>query len=145
MRVYSEFMHTETGPAALGREIKRVYSPLFEHSKEPHKDRHDQLRNLFNIHSGGSGQTINYQIQTFKALADHAKFDGALPASGEPPKPGHSDEQLDRTQQQVQREMIPRIDLHIHLPEHKTQRDYTAIIEDIARHILGRKIDEPVD
>jgi hypothetical protein len=32
-----------------------------------------------------------------------------------------------------------KIDLHIHLPENKTTRDYEAIIQDIARYIYGRK------
>ena len=34
-----------------------------------------------------------------------------------------------------------QIDLHIHLPENKTTRDYEAIIQDIAKYIYGRQID----
>ena len=32
------------------------------------------------------------------------------------------------------------IDLHIHLPENKTTRDYEAIIQDIARYIFKQEV-----
>jgi hypothetical protein len=33
-----------------------------------------------------------------------------------------------------------KIDLHIHLPENKTARDYDSIIQDIAKYIYGRNV-----
>jgi hypothetical protein len=33
---------------------------------------------------------------------------------------------------------IVNINLHIHLPENKSRRDYETIIEDIGRYIFGR-------
>jgi hypothetical protein len=35
---------------------------------------------------------------------------------------------------------VVHIDLHIHLPENKSRRDYEAIIEDIGRYIYGKNL-----
>lgn len=37
---------------------------------------------------------------------------------------------------------VVHINLHIHLPENKTRRDYEAVIEDIGRYIFGRNLSE---
>src|SRR5262245_48724471 len=64
--VYTSFMDMTHGARALGAEVKRVYAPLFQASLAPYNESNEKLRNLFNIHSGGT--TLELQIQTFKAL-----------------------------------------------------------------------------
>ena len=140
---YVEFMTPEVGPGVLATAIKEEWAPLFEHSHEPHKEDDATLRNLFHIHSGGSERTIDYQIQTFKAACDHADFSGDAQvadsattgavstnnASGATIAPARSSG-----------EAAIHIDLHIHLPENKSRRDYEYIFEDIARYIFGRDV-----
>lgn len=132
---YTSFMQPNTGPATLGAQIRIEFDPLFETSHEPFNESNEDIKRLFNIHSGGSEGTINYQIQTFKVLCEFAKFDSdsvdVSPNGGQPPNnsngPGN--------QQPPAKAPPIHIDLHIHLPENKATRDYQAIIEDIARYI----------
>ena len=72
---YTTFMDPKAGPAMLGVRIRSVYAPLFQASKSPHKDDDPDLRRLFNIHSGGSAATLNYQIATLRVLAEFATFE----------------------------------------------------------------------
>ena len=136
---YTQFMHAGSGPAVLAQRIRDIYRPLFEHSLEPHRESNEALKNLFNIHSGGAERTVEYQIQTFKALCDYADFTasgigsgpsmaGAAPAA--PVSPGA------RTPSGGAPGI--HIDLHIHLPENKSRRDYEYMFEDIARYIYQR-------
>jgi hypothetical protein len=136
---YTAFMHAGTGPAILAQRIRETYAPLFNASLEPYKESQETLRNLFNIHSGGAPATIEYQIQTFKALCENADFAAAPSPSLTPTATGPgsqptvgatgSQEPLFGGQGAI------RIDLHIHLPENKSSRDYQYIIQDIARFI----------
>src|SRR5689334_12904546 len=71
---YTEFMDANRGPSVLGQLVRRTYAPLFQASHEPHREPDDRLRNLFNIHSAGAKATMDFQIQTFKALADYGDF-----------------------------------------------------------------------
>ena len=85
---------------------------------------------------------MRLQVQTFKVLAEHANFTvaGAAPGSKDPNvtgaaqifSPDHGEHRLPPVQ----------VDLHIHLPENKTTREYEAIIQDIAKYIYGREIDK---
>lgn len=136
--LYARFMNLDDGAKALGPEVKRLYAPLFEASVSPFQESNDKLKNLFNIHSGGGDRSLDYQIQTFKALCENASFDqtpfaatststsagSAVGGSGVPSVAG-----------------APgiHINLHIHLPENKSRRDYEDIIEDIGRYIFGRE------
>jgi len=108
---YLQFMNLDGGPRVLGTEIKRLYAPLFTASHKPYEETPEKLKNLFNIHPGGGERALEYQMQTFKALCESASFDG---------------------------QPTVNINLHIHLPENKTRRDYSDIIEDIGRYIFGR-------
>lgn len=136
--MYRQFMHLEQGPAVLGNQIRALYQPLFANSLEPQRESDDSLRNLFNIHSGGSPRTVELQIQTFKALCEFAIFapdTGTGTGSGltsVAPSPASG--------KNANGSGIPaiHIDLHIHLPENKSRRDYEFIFEDIARHIFQR-------
>ena len=121
----------------MGSLIRESYAPLFAASLEPHRDA--GLRNLFNIHSGGG--TIDFQIQTFKALCDNANFtapagspaaSGASAISEGGPQGGGSTASGGAPP-------VIHIDLHIHLPENKTTRDYQYIIQDIAHFLYGQK------
>jgi hypothetical protein len=135
-------MKTGTGPSVLAGHIRTTYRVLFENSLAPQTEPEEELKKLFHIHSGGGEDTMRLQVQTFKALSEYADFNAAgqgeagrnTPSSGPgqatPPKGG--EQQLPAIQ----------VDLHIHLPENKTTRDYEAIIQDIARYIYGRDIDK---
>ena len=133
---YTEFMNLASGPQVLGVEIRRVYELLFQASHEPYRESAEVLQNLFNIHSGGS--TISLQIQTFKALCDFAKFDGGVNPGRPAGRSGESGGVGSGTGgHQGSNRIGPmiHIDLHIHLPENKSRRDYEYMFEDIARYI----------
>jgi Family of unknown function (DUF5343) len=135
---YIEFMKTGTGPGVLASRLREVYRPLFEAAHAPQAESDDELKKLFHIHTGGGDDAMRLQIQTFKALADHANFtdvaadDGTAVAGA---AASSSSRGSGGSLPPVQ------IDLHIHLPENKTTRDYEAIIQDIAKYIYGRQID----
>lgn len=135
---YVKFMDLATGPHVLGVEIKRLYAPIFTASHTPFKESPEKLKNLFNIHSGGN--TLDMQIQTFKALCESASFDGAsapvpLGTGGSPNATA-----IPATPLGAVGQPIVNINLHIHLPENKTRRDYETMIEDIGHYIFGRTV-----
>lgn len=137
--LYSQYMHLDGGAAALAEPIKRIYEPLFHASHTPYKESNEKLQNLFNIHSGGGERALDQQIQTFKALCEYTSFENSVQAPQQPsvtsantgsvsalsPQPGAAAPAV-------------HINVHIHLPENKSRRDYEAIIEDIGRYIFGR-------
>ncbi|HWM30167.1 MAG TPA: DUF5343 domain-containing protein [Methyloceanibacter sp.] len=136
---YTQYMNLTEGAKALGPEIKRVYEPLFQASHTPYLESNERLQNLFNIHSGGAASSLDFQIQTFKALCENASFDDAASTGTA----------TDASTTSVARgaaggigSPIVHIDLHIHLPENKTRREYEDIIEDIGKYIFGRDIGE---
>lgn len=132
---YAEFMKMDTGPAALGYRVRVVYAALFNNVANPEKATNEDLKNFFNIHSGGADETIRLQIETFKALAAYATFGESDPLTPEsPPVTGDSTSGGIGAQGPA-----VRIDLHIHLPENKTKSDYDAILESIAHHLYQRK------
>jgi hypothetical protein len=132
---YAAFMEAPPkGPRALGVRIKDVYKDLFETSHEPHKNQSD-LTTFFKIHGGGGERTVDYQIQTFKALSESADFTGVSDPSGDT-----GDDARDGGGSGGGRMPAVKIDLHIHLPENKTARDYESIIQDIAKYIYGRSV-----
>lgn len=138
---YAEFMKTGTGPAVLAARIKDVYRVLFENSLAPQDDPDSEIKKLFHIHSGGGTDAMRLQVQTFKALAEFADFKtvSASPAgAAQSPNAGRIDDGNDAATNKLP---PVKVDLHIHLPENKTTRDYEAIIQDIARYIYGRHID----
>jgi hypothetical protein len=138
---YVEFMKTGIGPAVLGQRLREVYRILFENSHAPQNESNDELRKLFNIHSGGGENAMRLQAQTFKILAEYASFAGTDGTSGL--GEGSSAGSAGRTPPGGDQRLPPvQIDLHIHLPESKTTREYEAIIQDIARYIYGREIDK---
>lgn len=137
---YVEFMKAPPkGPHALGALIKQHYRDLFESSHEPHKNDSD-LKTFFNIHAGGSEPTINFQLQTFKALCEHADFSESPSSGSASSDTVFHDAVPDAAPSPGALRFPPvKIDLHIHLPENKTTRDYEAIIQDIAKYIYGRQ------
>lgn|SRR5262249_39598962 len=133
---YTEFMDASRGPSVLAQLLRTSYAPLFQATHEPHREPDERLRNLFNIHSAGAKATMDFQIQTFKALADYADF--AAPSTTGMPR-STSGTSAAATPVASQQNAVPiHIDLHIHLPEGKTTRDYEYIIQDLARYIFGR-------
>jgi hypothetical protein len=135
---YADFMlPPPVGPRALGARMREHYRDLFETSHAPQKNA-TELRTFFNINSGGGERAIQLQAQTFTALSEYADFTGAGEgaaaagggdaASGKDAKGGGGASKLPPVQ----------IDLHIHLPENKSARDYESIIQDIAKYIYGR-------
>jgi len=136
---YTEFMTPGKGPVILGEAIREVWAPFFQLSHQPNKEDDEKIRNYFNIHSGGSEATLAFQIQTFKAACDYADL-SATPDPGTagdtktlPPGsgPGSGAKTRDQGTPAI------HIDLHIHLPENKSRRDYEYIFEDIGKYILG--------
>lgn len=134
---YTEFMSPGKGPTVLAVAVREVWAPLFDHSHEPQREDDTTLRNYFNIHSGGSENTISLQIQTFKAACDHADFaaqPGDLVTDSVSAPAVAAPSAIRGSQPAI------HIDLHIHLPENKSRRDYEYIFEDIARYIFGRDV-----
>lgn len=140
--LYVEFMKTGVGPGVLAQRIRDVYRVLFESSHAPQNEPNDELRKLFNIHSGGGEDAMRLQVQTLKILAEHANFgvgvaagtskDQVVGGVGQGLSADHGEQRLPPIQ----------VDLHIHLPENKTSRDYEAIIQDIAKYIYGRAVEK---
>jgi len=137
---YAAFMTPGTGSAVLGKRLRDAYHVLFENSLSPQTAATEELRTLFNIHSGGGDDAMRLQIQTFKILAEFATFSDA-------PAPGASSDEaipvgaLPNSKPGTLRVPQMQIDLHIHLPENKSTREYEAIIQDIAKYIYGREIE----
>jgi len=129
-------MREGTGPGVLGQLVRQTYAALFEAALQPCRESPENLRNLFNIHSGG--RTIDLQIQTFKALCDSSSFDG-IPSTGTSVKFLGPDAAVGAPGVPGRGVVGPplHIDLHIHLPPGKTSRDYQYIIQDIARYLYG--------
>ena|SRR5438552_3801700 len=136
--LYSRFMSIDVGAAALGPEIKRVYAPMFQASHTPYSESAEKLENLFNIHSGGGERCIDYQIQTFKALCENATFDQTDSRGGTAPAATERTSNQGLSGVNSLAPPVININLHIHLPENKTRRDYEDMIEDIGYHIFGR-------
>ena len=83
---------------------------------------------------------MRLQILTFRTLADHAAFEGAAAPESQETPDGRG--LLTRGQTMTGQDLPQvQIDLHIHLPENKTSRDYQAIIQDIAKYIYGKGFD----
>jgi len=61
--LYTEFMKTGVGPSVLAQRIRDVYRVLFENSHAPQNETNEELKKLFNIHSGGGEDAMRYQIQ----------------------------------------------------------------------------------
>lgn len=139
---YMEFMKTGTGPAVLAQRVKEVYHVLFENSLAPQNEPDEELRKLFHIHSGGGDKVMRLQIQTFKALCEHANFSDASAATESAAQAVRGAEKPGAAARGASPSLPPvQVDLHIHLPENKTTRDYEAIIQDIAKYIYGRVIE----
>jgi len=144
--LYAKFMDLADGAKYLAPEIKRVYEPLFQASLAPYNESQEKLRNMFNINSGGGDRAIDQQIQTFKALCENANFEEAAAAPAplltaqNPEIPIHRANGSPTVAYGVG-EPIVNINLHIHLPENKSRREYEDIIEDIGRYIFGRQSD----
>jgi hypothetical protein len=113
---------------------------MFQASHTPYNEGAEKLQNLFHIHSGGGERAIEYQMQTFKALCESATFDQAPAATttGGVTKEGGTAGGRDVSHAGAGLPASININLHIHLPENKSRRDYEDMIEDIGRHIFGR-------
>jgi hypothetical protein len=141
---YQLFMDPRTGPAVLGVEVRRIYNTFFEHYHDPHKQADNDIKRLFNQFSGGSASVLSLQINTFKVLSEFAELSTpAVTTSNQPvlasqPNSAQADVSLIRSSAESANPIL-QINLHIHLPENKTARDYQAIFEDIATFIYGRK------
>jgi hypothetical protein len=121
----------------LGGLLGTTYKTLFETSLRPLDSSTEELKTFFNVHSGGGEDAMRLQIQTFKTLAEFA----AVPSEDAGAKDGNADIGGE-TGGDGDHKMPPiRLDLHIHLPENKSSREYESIIQDIARYIYGRKIE----
>jgi hypothetical protein len=138
--LYAQYMNLQTGSTVLAEPIKSIYQPLFNASVSPYDEDTKKLQNLFNIHSGGSERSIEQQIQTFKALCENTAFDGVV----QQPPPSTTTTSLVTSSATGQLQSMQsgptsvNINVHIHLPENKSRRDYECMIEDIGKYIFGR-------
>ncbi len=142
--LYLRFMGIDDGGKALAPELRRVYAPMFQASHTPYAESNEKLQNLFHIHSGGGDRSFEQQIQTFKALCENAIFDPITPSGVPNAQVGVADRLgLNGAPAGGGENGRPtiNINLHIHLPENKSRRDYETIIEDIGRYIFGRSIE----
>ena len=137
--LYAKFMVMESGARAIAPAIKRVYSPLFEASHTPYAESNEKLQNLFNIHSGGGERALDQQIQTFKALCENAAFDSVPVDVGTNGNSTSVEVAYGKVEGASEGKPVVHINLHIHLPDNKSRRDYEALIEDIGRYIFGNK------
>lgn len=138
--LYVDFMNKTTGPAALGARLREVYKEIFNAAHAPQSESDETLEGLFNVHAGGSEQLVRLQMQTFKAVCEFATFDGT-PARATGTASGSCDGGSGAAGGADGGGIaLPpvKVDLHIHLPENKSSRDYEAIIQDIAKYIYGR-------
>jgi len=139
---YVEFMKASTGPAVLATKVRETYRVLFENSNAPQSESPENLKSLFNIHTGGGEDAMRLQMQTFKILTEFSNFTDAPPANSRTDSQGGNGGGGEQGRHNANQQMPPvQIDLHIHLPENKSTRDYEAIIQDIAKYIYGREID----
>jgi hypothetical protein len=124
----------------LGEQVRVVYKPLFDASHDPHTLSDEELKRLFNIHAPGGEDVVRKQIQTFKVLCEFSSFTATTTTPQTPSGPS-GDVTTKSVTASGSGAGTPsiHIDLHIHLPENRSQRDYTAIIEDIARFIYQRE------
>jgi len=129
---YVAYMTEGTGGLALGKKIKERYNELFDHFTQPQNASSSDLKNFFNIHSGGVEKTIEYQISTFKALSEFASFDDTYTP------PSSLGVATNARGDAAARSASPQIhfDLHIHLPEGKNTSDYESIIRAISDYIV---------
>ncbi|MFL6351462.1 MAG: DUF5343 domain-containing protein [Bryobacteraceae bacterium] len=138
---YAAFMTPGTGSAVLGQLLQETYRVLFENSRSPQTAPTEELKTLFNIHSGGGEDAMRLQLQTFKILTEFATLTDA-PASGTPSDVANSGGANPNSKPGTPRTPPVQIDLHLHLPENKSTREYEAIIQDIAKYIYGREIEQ---
>jgi hypothetical protein len=137
---YAAFMNPDDAGKALGSEVRRVYAPLFQASHTPHTESAEKLKNLFNIHSGGGEKAMENQIATFKALAENADVSAQASdtTAAHHTTDGSRSDAASRDSSRGAQYPIVNINLHIHLPENKSRREYEDIIEDIGRYIFGQ-------
>lgn len=138
---YTAFMTPGSGSAVLGQRLQDTYRVLFENSRSPQTAPTEELKTMFNIHSGGGEDVMRLQIRTFKILAEFAAFTDAS-ASGTRSDVVNSGDTNPNNKPGMSRIPPVQIDLHIHLPENKSTREYEAIIQDIAKYIYGREIEQ---
>jgi hypothetical protein len=85
---------------------------------------------------------MRLQVQTFKALCEYANFSAADIGNTLKDQGSGAGDTGDNSGGDGAKNKLPpiQIDLHIHLPEGKSTREYEAIIQDIAKYIYGRDI-----
>jgi Family of unknown function (DUF5343) len=137
---YIEYMSPDKGPASLGRQIRKVYGTLFSHVSNPGSANQEELRNFFNTYGGGGEEVVRLQIQTFKALAEHATFGAADPLEKQERNASGASETTGNSNAGRRPDAAVRIDPHIHLPENKTKAEYDSILESIAKHIYQQDV-----
>jgi hypothetical protein len=64
---YVEFMKTGVGPGVLGQRVRDIYRALFENSHAPQNESGEELRKLFNIHSGGGADAMRLRFKRSKS------------------------------------------------------------------------------
>ncbi|MBS1700961.1 MAG: DUF5343 domain-containing protein [Armatimonadetes bacterium] len=137
---YERFMVKGSGPGVLGSLVKTTYKKLFDADHAPYAD-NATLKRLFNTYGGTTAEaTLKYMRDTFKALCDYADFN-SIPSTTSATSAGPGVEPVVQTDQLKGGSVAFVINLHIHLPEGKTTRDYEHMFEDIGKYLLQLKSD----
>ncbi len=138
---YEKCMFPATSGAYIVQQVRVIYSPLFKSSHRPDQMSDEELRRLFHVTSGGSDSVFQKQVATFRVLCEFCSFETAsTSAISAQSTLGTAGGTTETTSAITPALPSMRIDLHIHLPENKTTREYQAIIEDIARFIYRQDI-----
>jgi hypothetical protein len=77
---YAEFMKASNGSAVLAAKVRETYRVLFENSNAPQSESPENLKSMFNIHTGGGEDNMRLQMQTFKILTEFSNFTDVPPA-----------------------------------------------------------------
>lgn len=140
---YTAYMDRSTGAATLAALIRSAYKELFQSDHEPYKD-DATLKRLFNIHGGTQADsTLRSMRDTFKALCEHADFQAPISsvspsAIGSPPLLPN----VIPTTPTTATGLNFVVNLHIHLPEGRSSREYEHMLEDIGKYLLKMKGEE---
>jgi hypothetical protein len=138
-REYEKFM-LQGGGSILGELLRKAYGPIFEASRDPASETPEQLRTIFNVHTGGAERTMQLQIQTFKVLLEYADLKTKPNSSGQ--NSDNAGQVNVENSNGFNGHAVLCIDLHIHLPENKSKVEYDSIIESLAQHLYNPKKQE---
>jgi hypothetical protein len=145
---YIDLMSPSTRGRAIDTAMRSAWEPFYASSHRPHAENDDVIRSYFNIHSGGSENTIRFQIQTFKVVAEFSADAGAAAPvtdrnhAGPVPHmhrsaPGAASPNSQETPAPVGASPQPEvhIDIQIHISPESSADQIDQIFESMGKHL----------